>query len=177
MAMRNLARLVIVTALLLGLGENGFAQSRYTEHTYRLDDPEARPAATLDDVAWIAGSWKGDALGGSFEEVWNPPSAGSMVGMFKLLRDGRVSFYELMLFLEDEGSLSLKVRHFDPDFTAWEDKREDLTMRFVKAEENAVHFNGISFYRISDDEMHAWLVFGSGDKLREERLVYHRVPD
>lgn len=153
------------------------AQSVFTEHTFRLDDPDARPPATLDDIAWMAGAWHGEALGGVFEEAWNPPSAGSMVGMFKLLQDGKVSFYELMLFVEEEGSLSFKVRHFNPDFTAWEDKDEDVTLRFVKSEDNAVHFHGISFYRISDDEMHAWLVFGSGDTLREEKLVYRRFPD
>ena len=153
------------------------AQSAYTAHTYRLDDPDARPPATLDDIAWLAGSWSGEALGGAFEEVWNPPSAGSMVGMFKLLRDGKVSFYELMLFVEEKGSLSFKVRHFNPDFTAWEDRDEDVTLPFVKAEEDAVHFHGISFYRVSEDEMHAWLVFGSGDSLREEKLIYRRRPD
>jgi hypothetical protein len=154
-----------------------YGQSSYTEHTYRLDDPEVRPPATLETVAWIAGSWTGEFLGGTFEETWNAPSAGSMVGMFKLLHDGKVSFYELMLFVEEEGSLSFKVRHFNPDFTAWEDKGEDVTMRFVKAEDDAVHFSGISFYRISDDEMHAWLVFGGGNSLREEKLVYRRVRD
>ena len=168
----------LLLALILLASVSGVqAQSRFTEHTYRLDDPDARPPATLDAVAWIAGSWTGEAFGGTFEEAWNSPSGGSMVGMFKHLSDGKVNFYELMLFVEEGGSLSFKVRHFNTDFTAWEDKDEDVTMPFVKAEENAVHFSGISFYRISDDEMHAWLVFGSGEDLREEKLVYRRLRD
>jgi len=175
--MRGAATRLIVTFGLLVCGSSVLAQSPYTEHTYRLDDPEARPPATLDVIAWMAGSWSGEALGGTFEEVWNAPSAGSMIGMFKHLNDGKVNFYELMLFIEEEGSLSFKVRHFDPDFTAWEDKREDVTMRFIKAEENAIHFTGISLYRVSDDEVHAWLVFGSGESLREEKLVYRRLRD
>ena len=28
----------------------------------------------------------------------------------------------LLLLVEEEGSLSLKVKHFNADFTAWEDK-------------------------------------------------------
>lgn len=163
--------------LFMTFGSGAFAQSSLTEHTYRLDDPDERPSASLEDVAWMQGAWSGEALGGTFEEVWNPPSAGSMVGMFKLLREGSVSFYELMLFVEEEGSLSFKVRHFNPDFTAWEDKDEDVTLRFVKADEDAVHFSGISFYRISNDEVHAWLSFGSGDSLREEKIVYRRHRD
>ena len=175
--MHSATRRLLVTLFLLACSASTLAQSPLTEHTFRLDDPDARPPASLRDVAWMAGSWSGEALGGTFEEDWNAPSAGSMVGMFKLLRDGAVSFYELMLFVEEEGSLSFKVRHFNPDFTAWEDKDEDVTLRLVKAEKHAVHFTGISFYRISDDEVHAWLTFGSGDSLREEKIVYRRRAD
>jgi hypothetical protein len=45
----------------------------------------------------------------------------------------------------------------------------------VKAEESAIHFQGISFYRINDDEMHAWIVMRDGDEIREEKLVYSRA--
>lgn len=172
--MNDAARRLTVSLFLLACGPVALAQSPLTDHTFRLDDPDARPPATLADIAWMTGSWAGDALGGTFEEVWNAPSAGSMVGMFKLVRDGDIGFYELMLFLEEEGSLSFKVRHFSPDFTAWEDKDQDVTLRLVKADEDAVHFSGISFYRISDDEVHAWLSFGSGESLREEQIVYRR---
>jgi hypothetical protein len=153
------------------------AQSVRTEHTFGLDDPDSRPAATLDEVSWFAGSWAGEAFGGTFEEVWNPPSEGSMVGMFKLMGDEGVNFYELMLFVEEEGSLSFKVRHFNPDFTAWESKEQVPVLPFVKADENAVHFDGISFYRISDEEVHAYLVFRKGDGLIERKLVYRRQAD
>jgi hypothetical protein len=150
------------------------AQSPRTEHTFKLDDPEVRPAATLEDVAWLAGSWEGEAFGMSFEEVWNPPSAGSMVGLFKVLQGDEVSLYEIMLLVEEEGSLSLKVKHFNADFTAWEDKEEYVTFRFIKAGDNEIHFSGISFYRLSDDEMHGYLVMKNGDEIREEKLVYRR---
>ena len=150
------------------------AQSTLTEHTFRLDDPDSRPPATLDDVAWLAGSWTGEAFGGTFEEVWNPPSAGSMVGLFKTIGDDEVGFYEILLLVEEEGSLSLKVKHFSADFTAWEDKEDYVRFRFVKAEDGAVHFSGISFYRISDDEMHGYLAMKYQGDVREEKLVYRR---
>jgi hypothetical protein len=125
-------------------------------------------------VSWLVGSWAGEAFGKPFEEVWNPPSAGSMVGMYKLLDGDQVSFYELMLLVEEEGSLSLKVKHFNPDFSAWEEKEEYVDFRFIKREVNAVHFSGLSFYRISDDEIHAYLVLEREGKIREEKLVYRR---
>ena len=58
-----------------------------TEHTYQLAPDETRPAATLDDASWLVGSWSGTAFGGTFEEVWNAPSAGTMIGLFKLYGD------------------------------------------------------------------------------------------
>jgi len=165
---------ISVCLFLCGISPDTAAQSQRTEHTFELDDPESRPAAGLGEISWLAGSWSGEAFGSRFEEVWNPPSAGSMVGFFKLLNESEVAFYELMLLVEEEGSLSLKVKHFSPDFTAWEDKEDYVTFRFIKADENAVHFSGISFYRIDEKTMHAYLVMRSNDEVHEELLVYHR---
>jgi hypothetical protein len=173
MPMTNNSRLFFVIAL-LALAGFGNAQSQRTEHTFGLDDPENRPTATLEDVAWLVGSWSGEAFGNTFEQVWNPPSAGSMIGFFKLLSGDEVVFYELLLLVEEQGSLSLKVKHFNADFTAWENKEDYVTFQFVKAEQDVLHFSGISFYRIDDDTMHGYLRMRSGEDIREEKLIYRR---
>ena len=165
---------IFAALTLLFLGQAALAQSQRTEHTFKLDDTENRPAATLDDVSWLVGNWSGEAFGSTLEEGWNPPSAGSMIGFFKLMDGDDVAFYELLLLVEEEGSLSLKVKHFNADFTAWEDKADYVTFRYVKSDDNAIHFSGISFYRIDDDTMHAYLVLRSGEDVREEQLVYRR---
>lgn len=175
MIARFLRALPLIMVLLYA--GTAMAQSPRTEHTFQLDDPDNPPPATLADAAMLVGSWTGPAFGGTFETTWNPPSAGSMVGLFKLLKDGEVSFYEILLLVEEEQTLSLKVKHFSPDFTAWEEKEDYVKFRFIKAEESALHFSGISFYRISDDELHAYIVFRSGDEIREEKLVYYRSGD
>ena len=164
----------LCVAALCGLSMGANAQTPRTEHTFKLDDPDNRPAATLEDVAWLVGSWSGEAFGNKFEEVWNPPSAGSMIGFFKLLSGDEVVFYELLLLVEAQGSLSLNVKHFNADFTAWENKEDYVTFRFVKAEQDALHFSGISFYRVDEDTMHAYLRMHSGEEIREEKLVYRR---
>lgn len=150
------------------------AQSPRTEHTYRLDDPANQPEATLADVSWMVGSWTGSAFEGTFEEVWNAPSADSMVGMFKLMKDDKVEFYELLLLVEENRTLNLKVKHFNGDFSAWEDKEDYVNFRLVLLEKDAVHFSGISFHRVNDDEIHAYLALHDGDKVWEEKLIYHR---
>ncbi len=88
---RRLAAGVMILMLLLAAGAS--AQSVYLEHTYKLDEEGTQPAAVLEDVRWLARSWAGTAFGGTFEEVWNPPSAGTMVGMFKVLNDDEIHVY------------------------------------------------------------------------------------
>lgn len=165
-----------VLALLAALAMGGAAaQQPHTQHTFKLAGAEPA-SATLADVGWLVGSWTGDAFGGTFEEVWNPPSAGTMVGMFKVLSDdGEVWFYELLLLAEEEGTLRIKVKHFNPDFSAWEDKTEHVTFNLVAIEPDAIHFSGLSFYRIDDDEFHGYIVLREGEELREEKLVYRRA--
>ncbi|MEM8815762.1 MAG: DUF6265 family protein [Pseudomonadota bacterium] len=165
----------LLPSFLLALFMNtAAAQTQRTEHTYKLDSAEDRPAATLEDVAWLTGSWSGEAFGGSFEQTWSPPSGGSMLGMFKTLNGDEVGFYELLLLVEEEGSLSLKVKHFSTDFFAWEEKEEFIDFRFIRADEGAIHFSGLSFYRIDADTMLGYVAMRNGDEIREEKLTYRR---
>lgn len=145
-----------------------------TENTYKLAEGEERPAATLEDAAWLAGSWVGTAFGKRFEEHWNPPSAGSMVGLFKLFDDEGVSFYEILLITQEEGSLSLRVKHFSADFTAWEEKGDHVNFRLVAMEDDALHFGGLSFYRRDENNIDGYIVMKNGDNVTEHHLKYER---
>ena len=160
--------------LILLLGQSINAAEQGSEHTWRLAEGERAPGATLDDAAWLVGSWTGTAFGGRFEAVWNPPSAGTMVGLFKLLGDDGVSFYELLLLSVEESTLSLKVKHFSADFSAWEEKPDFVNFQLVKKEEDALHFGGLSFYKQGDDAMDGYIVMRNGENITEHHLQYER---
>ncbi len=148
-----------------------------TQHTFALGEGESAPAATLKDVTWLAGTWHGTAFGSTFEEVWSPPSADSMVGTFKLIgEDGMVKFYELLILTVDSGRLTLKVKHFNADFSAWEEKAEYVSFKVVSVAENAIHFAGISFYQRDNDQMDGYIVMRTSEGVTEEKLSYRRVP-
>ncbi len=151
------------------------AQSQRTEHTYKLDDPQVRPAASLDDVAWLTGSWTGTAFGSRFEQVWNAPSAGSMVGLFKLFDDSGVSFYEILLLIAGGDSLALRVKHFTDDFIAWEEKADYISFPLVRIDDGALHFSGLSFYRVDDNTMDGYIVMKTSDGVVERKLEYFRT--
>jgi hypothetical protein len=165
-------RLALVAAL--GCWRTVAAAEPFTEHTFQLAADEAAPTATLEDVGWLVGDWVGTAFDQTFEEVWNPPSAGSMVGLFKLIGDEGVEFYELMTLTVDDGTLSLKVKHFNADFTAWEEKADFIDFRLVKIEPDAIHFSGLSFYKRADGGFDGYIVFRSDSGFREEKLIYTR---
>ena len=165
----------ILGVLSLCLAQAGLAAEPRTEHTFQLAEGETPPVATLEDASWLVGSWTGSAFGSQFEQVWSAPSAGSMVGTFKLMNEGQVVFYEILLLTVDNGVLSLKVKHFTPEFVAWEEKADFVDFRLVDFSEGELHFKGLSFYRRGDDRMDAYIVMRNGEEIREEPLVYQRV--
>jgi hypothetical protein len=124
-----------VATLLCVLLLPGFAaaQSRQTPNTLTLSASAPRPKATLADLALLVGHWKGGFLGSTAEEIWLPPAGGSMFGAARLYKDTEVVFYEVLIAVEEEGSVSLKLKHFHPDLKGWEEKNETVTFRLVKA--------------------------------------------
>ena len=94
MIIKHPAPLMLTLGLCFTLSQ---AQERLTEHTFKLSAGKQSPAATIADMAWLAGHWIGGGLGGLTEEVWSPPRNGVMMGMFRLVRDGKPIFYELLI--------------------------------------------------------------------------------
>ena len=153
------------------------AQSRRTEHTLKLDDPANRPAATIDQMAWLAGTWEGELFGGRFEEHWSAPSVGTMPGIFKLIHDGVVTFYEFAVFVEEEGSLALKLKHFNADMTGWEEKDDFVTFPLVEITDEAALFSGLSYRRQGPDRVLVHLALRRQGELIEEEMTFRRVKD
>ena len=151
-----------------------------TEHTFSLADGAAPPDDGLEAVSWLVGQWEGEAFGKRFEASWAAPSGGSMLGTFKLLDgdgdEARVEFSEILLLRPIDGRLTMRVKHFDAELVAWEEKDEFTTFRLVAVAPTSVHFSGLSFYRRGADAMDAYIVMrGRDDAIREAPLVYRRV--
>ena len=118
------------------------------------DQTTRQPRATLADVGLLVGSWRGEFMGSMAEEVWLPPAGGTMVGMFRLFREDRVVFYEFMILVEEEGGVSMKLKHFHPDFRSWEEKDAMVTFPLVKADSDGVWFEGLTYRRQEDGSLH-----------------------
>lgn len=132
----------------------GFAQN-----TFHYNDEKGSAKATLDDISWLAGNWKGEAFGGKFEENWSKPSGGSMMFNFKLVADEKVAFYELGHIIEKESTLLYQIKHFDSNLKGWEEKDKSEDFRFIKKEGNRMYFDNITFEKISDNEVNVYAYF------------------
>jgi hypothetical protein len=148
-----------------------------TPNTLTLPAGAPRPAARVTDLGWLVGRWDGEGLGGTFDEVWSAPAGGAMVGYFRLLRDGKPVFYELLTVLETDGSLEMRLKHVNPDMTGWEEKNGFVTFRFVRHDATGAYFEGLTFRRVGDDRIEAYLALRnrSDGTVREEKLTYRRV--
>ena len=152
------------------------AQRPQTPNTLTLDDSATRPKATLADVTLLVGHWKGEFLGSTAEEIWLPAAGGSMLGVARLYKENEVVFYEIMIAVEEEGSVSIKLKHFHPDLKSWEEKNETAIFRFIKATESAIWFEGLTFRRRTDGSLQGFIAIQYKDgSLKEESFTYQPV--
>lgn len=111
----------------------------------------------LENISWIAGNWTGNAFGGTIEENWSEPSGDSMMATFKLINNGKVSFYEIEIIRQLENSLILQLKHFGNDLKGWETQDETIDFPLKKITSNRVIFDGMTFERISNNEMNVYV--------------------
>jgi hypothetical protein len=160
---------------LLLLAAAAGAQVPQTEHTVRRAPDAKTPEAGVEVMSWLAGRWAGDGLGGRTEEVWSPPDAGVMMGTFRLIREDKTVFYEFLTIGPTEKGLSMRLKHFNPDFVGWEEKDKFVEFLYVGTEGDAVHFEGLSFHRESADAVTIYLALrGKDGSVREERFRMKR---
>jgi len=104
-----------------------------------LDDGESSPKASLEEISWMEGHWKGEAFGGITEEIWSPPLGGSMMFSFKHVADGKVTFYELGHIRQFGETLVFELKHFGGDLKAWEEKDEVQSFKLIKVDGNRLY--------------------------------------
>lgn len=161
---------IALSAVLVTLG------STQTPNTRRLSPGASGPSAALSDLSWLAGHWHGEGLGGKCDEVWLPASGGSMIGTFRLVKDGQLVFSEFLTIVEDSGSLVMKVKHFDPDGTGWEDKDEFVAFPLVELGDEEAYFNGLTLRRLDGDRLEIFLALKQKDgSVREEAFHLRRI--
>lgn len=132
---------------LIALAATMLGSPSAAQYTRVAPDGHIPPPATLATAEWLVGDWGGTGIeGAEAAESWLPPSAGTMVGIFVQEKpDGSLMFTEHMYLAEDAGSLVLKLKHFNPDLTGWEEKDGMVRFRFLAAEPCALYFSALTY--------------------------------
>ncbi len=171
----------IISKFLIGgticlLASSSLAQSQLTAHTLRLDRPENAAVVKIEELAWLTGRWVGEGFGGTLEETWNPPMAGSMVATFRMISEGKPDFYEICLIAPDANSLTYKVKHFNADLTGWEEKDHYISFPLIRTEPGKVYFQGLTMVLDGDACTHYLAMKQKDGSYKEATLVYRRSP-
>lgn len=166
--MKSIVTILFMVTLQVSIAE---AQSANT----KILGTMSSPPATLQNVEWMVGHWRGEAFGGITEEIWSPPLGGSMMCSFKLVSDGKVSFYEIVTLSEEAGSLIIRLKHFHGDLKGWEEKDKTIDFPLVKIEGNRAYFDGMTFERTSADELTVYVMIGKKGEEKEVKFPYRRV--
>lgn len=146
------------------------------QNTLKYDSIKGSAKATIHQVAWLQGQWRGVAFGGQIDEVWSPPVSGSMMFAFQAEEKGKVTFYEFGTITEENNTLILRLKHFHGDLKGWEEKDDRLEWKFVKMTKYRAYFNNFTFERVGTDEINVYVLFrkDSGESY-EMKFNYYRV--
>ena len=130
----------------------------------------------IEDFGFLTGYWAGEGMGGRSEEMWMPPSDGSMFGIFKQSDANGLIFTEFMEITQLEGKFILRLKHFNPDFSGWEEKTEHLTFPFTGKSANSADFGSLR-YKVSEEDI---LIIEldmrqKAGTLKTEKFVLNRV--
>jgi hypothetical protein len=134
-----------------------------------------RPKATLNDVRWLEGDWEGKLEGGMQQYMAFAPVSGHMPGFGRGWGpDGNIWYYEINDFVEVDGSLEFRVKHFSGELADWEGKDGFLRHRLVALTDNTFYFDGITIVREGADHQTVYVRITEGER-KGTIIVVHQT--
>jgi hypothetical protein len=106
--------------------------------------PAAPLKATVDQLSWVAGAWTGTVGDRTVEQHWSAPAAGSIIAMYRSIRNGRPTLYELLAIEQEGEGVVLRIKHFAPGagLVGQEAKDESMNHTLVKLDMKLAIFEG-----------------------------------
>lgn len=150
---RILHQILIVVLLVCAVAVATQAQDDLENKMCGVPNKTAIVDVTIDDFAWMTGRWECESFGGIGEDVWAPPVAGSMVGLFRQSDEKGISFYEIITLGEQDGVFMMRLKHFHANLHGWETKDETVDFVLKDIGENIWYFGALTLERKGDDAM------------------------
>lgn len=132
------------------------------------------PPATIKDIQWLVGDWRGSLEGSLQQYVVLIPTKGHMPGFARAWKqDGSIVFYEINDFIEVNRTLEYRVKHFSGDLADWEGKDEYDRHRLIAVTDKAIYFDGITIVKEGRDHFTVYVQIPDGEKIGK-LLVIHQ---
>jgi len=91
--------------------------------TALLAQQPAPAKARVADLHFLTGHWAGTAsFGGTVECHWMAPSGDNAMGAIRMMNNGKVTMYEILVAEQVGDGVMLRVKHFNPGLTGREEK-------------------------------------------------------
>lgn len=88
----------------------------------------------------LEGHWLGIFNGGPIEAVWSAPAGDNIVGFIRMMKNDKVTLYELFAFEQTERGPVAMVKHFKPGLIGQEEKDKSDRYVFVEADKDRALF-------------------------------------
>lgn len=99
-----------------------------------------------------------------------------MVGTFRMVKDDSLTFSEFFYLIQTEQGTVLRVKHFNPDFTGWEEKDKSVDFPLIKVEGKTAWFHGLTYATQPDGSLRVFVAMKSkDDSFREAQFHFQRV--
>jgi hypothetical protein len=69
----------------------------------------------INQLGWLAGMWRAEALGGQVEDVWTPATNGEMLSTMRAVQNGKAGRYEFRSIRMIDGKLTFQELGFGGD--------------------------------------------------------------
>ncbi|MBD2754640.1 DUF6265 family protein [Spirosoma validum] len=88
---------------------------------------------SLADVSFMEGRWLGTFNGGPIEASWIAPVGDNLTGFMRMMKDNKVTMYEMLIFEQTEQGPIVLVKHFKPGLIGQEEKDKSDRYKFIEA--------------------------------------------
>ena len=92
-------------------------------------------------MQFIEGHWKAIQPDGlTVEGTWLAPEGDNMLGMMRMMKDGKATMYEILAYEPSEKGLVSLVKHFKPGLIGVEEKEKQDRYNFLETKKNQVYY-------------------------------------
>lgn len=134
--------------------------------------PRAEP---IDRFAWVAGCWTSDRGAAMIEEHWMAARGGSMLGMSRTIKDGRLVEYELVIVRTDGARLAYEAHPSGQSVATFLETPAPDAKQVVFENPGHDFPQRIGYRSVQPDSAVAWIEGTLNGKTKRIDFPYYRV--